>query len=145
MTSTSIQAQKGRAVLLKVASNTSPINYQTATGLRSTDVSVNGNPVDITTKSSQGFRELFPGAGIEQVDISGSGIWDSSNPRLAVLQAAALAGGAIIDAQVVFGAGDSFVGEWSVDTFKRTGNHNDAEMFDVTLKSHGLVQYIPAT
>lgn len=145
MTSTSITAQKGRLFLLKVATGASPTNYKTAAGLRATDLTINGNPVDITTKNSNGWRELLPDAGVKQVDITGSGVYDSSNAALALCQAAALAGGSIIEAEVIAGAGDKFVGEWAVPTFKRTGNHNDAEMFDITLNSHGVITYVPAS
>lgn len=139
--STSITAQKGRSFLLQLASGGSPTTFTSATGLRTTGVAINGAPVDITTKSSAGWRELLPDGGVKSVDISASGIWDSGSTNLKTLMAAALAGGTLIEAQVVSGAGDKFIGTWAVPTFNRNAPHDNAETFDVTLQSHGPVYY----
>lgn len=139
--STSITAQKGRAFVLKVSNGASPTAFVTVTGLRASGVNINGNPVDITTKSSGGWRELLPDGGVKSVDFSGSGIWDSASTQLKALQAAALAGGSLIEAQIVSGAGDSFIGTFAVPTFTRNAPHDNAETFDVSLQSHGPVYY----
>lgn len=138
--SPSISAQKGRAFLLKVATGASPTAYVTASGLRATDLTINGNPVDITTKTSNGWRELLPDAGVQQVDITASGVWDSSSAVLQQVQAAAVAR-TLIEAEIISGAGDRFIGTWDVSQFKRAGTHNDAETFDITLQSSGPVIY----
>lgn len=144
MVTTSITAEKGRLFLLKVATLASPINYKTAGGLRTTSVAINGGPVDITNKGSAGWRELLPDAGVKTVDFTAGGVYDASNPQLIALEQAAIAGGAILPMEVVSAAGDRFVGEFAVATFNRSGNHNDAEMYEITLNSHGAVTYVPA-
>lgn len=138
---TSITAQKGRAFLLRVASGTSPTTFNNVTGLRATGITINGSPVDITTKSSAGWQEWLPDGGVKSVSMTGSGIYDSNNTYLAAVQAAALAGGDFVEAEIVSAAGDSYVGTWVVPTFTRNGPHDNAETFDVTLQSHGPVYY----
>lgn len=137
----SIQAQKGRVFLLGVAPNgVSPKVYTTVGGLRATGLSFNGNPVDITNKSSGGWRELLPDGGIKQMTFTGSGIFDASSVAFKELQAAAI-GTALIEVQIESGSGEVFIITAAVSQFQRDGTHNDAETFSLTLESHGPVYY----
>lgn len=138
---TSITAVKGRVVLLQIASGASPTTFTDVTGLRTTGVQINDGAVDITTKSSAGWQEMLPDAGVKSVNISASGIWDSANANLLTVQAASLAGGSLIEARVKTTSGDSFTGTWSVGPFTRNAPHDNAETFDLTLRSHGPVYY----
>ena len=52
-------AEKGSAFLLKIGDGESPPTYSTIAGLRTTQLSVNGEPVAITNKDSGGWRELL--------------------------------------------------------------------------------------
>lgn len=141
----SIAAQKGRNLLLKLGNGASPEVYTTIAGFRTNEVTINGNPVDITNKASAGWQELLPGAGVRSVDITGSGIFDAnSSGGMATLQNAALAGGSLEPMELVTDSGDKFTGYWAVVTLKRTGNHDNAETFDITLKSHGVIVFTPA-
>ena len=63
--------EKGSAFLLKVGNGGSPPTYQTVAGLRTTQLSVNGDPVNVTSKDSGGWRELLSGAGVRSVSASG--------------------------------------------------------------------------
>jgi predicted secreted protein len=137
---TSITAEKGRAFLLQAdTTGVSPTVYQTVTGLRATDLSINGNPVDITSKSSNGWRELLPDGGIEQVEITASGVYDGANNVAQPFLEKAALNRSFINAQVVFGNGVTFVGTWVVSPYKTGGTHNEAQTFDLTLMSHGPV------
>ena len=141
----SIEAQQGRAFLLKLGDGTSPETYTTITGMRATDMTINGAPVDITNKSSEGWQELLPGAGVRSCDISASGIYDANVAEaLATIAQAALDGGTVLPMQLISQAGDYFEGYWAVATFKRSGPYNDAETFDLTLRSHGPITHTPA-
>jgi len=136
----SIQAEPGRLFLLKISDGTSPTTFQTVAGLRTNDVTINGNPVDISNKGSNGWQEMLPDGGIKSVDISGSGIFDASaTGPLRRVFLSALAGGTFLEAEVISGSGDKFTGTWSCSTFKRAGTHTEAETFDITMKSSGPV------
>lgn len=139
----SINAQPGRQFLLEIdLTGVSPTVYTAVAGMRLTDVTINGGPVDITNKGSGGWQEMLPAAGVRSANISGSGIFDANTaaPMQKLLQSA-LSGGTFIDACIVSGAGDKIFGTYAVDTFKRAGNYNEAETFEITLKSHGPVIY----
>ena len=66
-------AEKGSAFLLKVGNGATPVVYATVAGLRTTQLSVNGEMVAVTTKDSGGWRELLSGAGVRSVSVSGAG------------------------------------------------------------------------
>ena len=60
-------AEKGSAFLLKIGDGESPVGYTTIAGLRTTQMTVNGEPVAITSKDSGGWRQLLSGAGVRSV------------------------------------------------------------------------------
>ena len=68
-------AEKGSAFLLKIGDGATPPVYATVAGLRTTQMSVNGEIVNITSKDSGGWRELLSGAGTRSVSVSGNGIF----------------------------------------------------------------------
>jgi TP901-1 family phage major tail protein len=66
-------AEKGSAFLLKVGDGGSPPAYATIGGMRTTQLSVNGEAVNVTSKDSGGWRELLSGAGVRSVSVAASG------------------------------------------------------------------------
>ena len=72
-------AQKGAAFLLKTGDGGSPPTYETVAGLRTTQMTINGDTVVVTHKESGGWRELLSGAGTRSVSVSAAGY--SSAPR----------------------------------------------------------------
>lgn len=142
--SPSISAQKGRLFKIKVASGASPTVYTEMTGVRATSIAFNGNPVDITTKTSGGWRELLPGAAVTSVDVSVSGIYDSAGTILKQAINACIGSNTdpvYLEAEVESAAGDRYIGTWCVANATRSGAHDNAEMFDFTLQSTGPVIY----
>ena len=55
--------EKGSAFLLKVGDGGSPVAWQTVAGMRTTQMSVSGEAVAITSKDSGGWRECCPALG----------------------------------------------------------------------------------
>ena len=51
--------ENGSDFLLKVGDGEAPPTYRTVAGLRTTQLSVNGEAVNVTTKDSGGWRELL--------------------------------------------------------------------------------------
>ena len=68
-------AQKGSAFLLKIGDGATPPVYQTVAGLRTTQMSINGDTVVVTHKQSGGWRDLLSGAGTRSVSVSAAGIF----------------------------------------------------------------------
>jgi TP901-1 family phage major tail protein len=65
-------AQKGKDVLIKLDDGGT---YTTIGGLRSSSITLSDEAVDITNKSSSGYRTLLAGAGVNSIAISGSGVF----------------------------------------------------------------------
>ena len=70
-------AERGSAFLLKLGGG-SPVIYVTVAGLKTTQLTINGDAVAITNKDSGGWRELLSGAGVRSVSVAASGIFTGS-------------------------------------------------------------------
>ena len=133
-------AQKGSAFLLKVADGATPPAYATVAGLRTTQMSINGDTVVVTSKDSGGWRELLSGAGVRSVSVSASGIFIGSAAEAAI-RAHALAG-AIADYELSFEGGEKLRGQFLVQRLDYSGDFNGERNYAVVLESSGAV--VPA-
>ena len=57
-------AERGSAFLLKIGDGAATPTFATVAGLKTTQLSINGDAVAITNKGSGGWRELLSGAGV---------------------------------------------------------------------------------
>ena len=130
-------AQKGSAFLLKVGDGASPPAYRTVAGLRTTQMSINGDTVVVTHKESGGWRELLSGAGVRSVSVSASGIFLGSAAE-ASIRANALAG--LVDAyELSFEDGEKLRGKFLVQRLDYAGDFNGERNYSVVLESSGAV------
>lgn len=105
--------ENGSAFLLKVGNGAAPPSYQTVAGLRTTQLSVNGEAVNVTTKDSGGWRALLSGAGVRSVSVSAAGIFTGSAAEVRV-RGHALAG-TIDDYELSFESGERLRGRFLVN------------------------------
>ena len=130
-------AQKGSAFLLKIGDGASPPAYRTVAGLRTTQMSINGDTVVVTHKDSGGWRELLSGAGVRSVSVSASGIFLGSEAETAI-RANALAG--LVDAyELSFEDGEKLRGKFLVQRLDYAGDFNGERNYAVVLESSGAV------
>ena len=85
-------AERGSAFLLKIGSGGATPTYATVAGLKTTQLSINGDAVAITNKDSGGWRDLLSGAGVRSVSVAASGIFTGSAAETQV-RGLALGGG----------------------------------------------------
>lgn len=130
-------AQKGAAFLLKIGDGGSPVAYETVAGLRTTQMTVNGDTVVVTHKESGGWRELLSGAGTRSVSVSASGIFLGSDAESAV-RAHALAG-TLDDYELSFEDGAKMRGSFLVQRLDYAGDFNGERTYSVQLESSGAV------
>jgi TP901-1 family phage major tail protein len=130
-------AEKGSAFLLKVGDGAEPPAYATVAGLRTTQMSVNGEPVNVTSKDSGGWRELLSGAGVRSVSVAGSGIFTGSAAE-ARLKSNAL-GGVIDDYELSFESGERMRGRFLVSRLDYSGDYNGERNYSLSLESSGPV------
>ena len=129
--------EKGSAFLLKVGNGGSPVAYATVAGLRTTQLSVNGEAVAITHKDSGGWRELLSGAGVRSVSVSAAGVFTGSAAETRI-KGNALAG-TIDDYRLSFEGGDSMTGRFLVTRLDYAGDFNGERSYTLSLESSGAV------
>ena len=130
-------AEKGSAFLLKVGNGAAPPVYATVAGMRTTQLSVNGEAVVITSKDSGGWRELLSGAGVRSVSVSGAGVFTGSAAETR-LKANALAG-VLDDYELSFESGERMRGRFLVARLDYAGDFNGERNYAVSLESSGQV------
>ena len=133
-------AQKGSAFLLKIGDGAQPPAYQTVAGLRTTQMSINGDTVVVTHKDSGGWRELLSGAGTRSVSVGAAGIFLGSAAEAAI-RAHALAG-TIDQYELSFEDGEKLRGQFLVQRLDYAGDFNGERNYVVQLESSGPV--VPA-
>jgi TP901-1 family phage major tail protein len=133
-------AEKGSAFLLKVGNGAQPPVFATVAGMRTTQMSVNGEAVNVTHKDSGGWRELLSGAGVRSVSVAASGIFTGSAAETRI-KSNALAG-LIDDYELSFESGERLRGRFLVTRLDYSGDYNGERNYVLSLESSGAV--VPA-
>ena len=130
-------AEKGSAFLLKIGNGGNPPLFTTVAGMRTTQMSVNGEAVNVTSKDSGGWRELLSGAGVRSVSVAGSGIFTGSAAEVRVKSNAL--GGMIDDYELSFESGERMKGRFLVTRLDYSGDYNGERNYTLSLESSGPV------
>ena len=129
--------EKGSAFLLKVGDGATPPAFATVAGLRTTQLSVNGEAVVVTSKDSGGWRQLLSGAGVRSVSVSGAGVFTGSAAEVR-LRNNVLAG-TIDDYRLTFESGETMTGRFLVTRLDYAGDYNGERNYTLALESSGPV------
>jgi len=129
-------AQKGRLFTISVGDGTSPGNFTVVAGVQTVGLTINNDPVDITTQDEAPWRELLGDTGMRSMSISGSGIFKDDMSGINVLEDLANSG-EIYDFQLDFANLDQYQGRMLVASFEYSGGHVEAQTFSITLESAG--------
>ena len=130
-------AQTGAAFLLKIGDAAQPPAYRTVAGLRTTQMSISGDTVVVTSKDSAGWRELLSGAGVRSVSVSAAGIFTGSDAEVR-LRGHALSG-TIDDYELSFESGERMRGRFLVTRLDYAGDYNGERNYTLNLESSGAV------
>lgn len=126
--------EKGSAFLLKIGGES---GWQTVAGMRTTQMSVNGDAVAITHKGSGGWRELLSGAGVRSVSVAAAGVFTGSAAE-ARIKANALTG-TLDDYRLTFEGGETMTGKFLVVRLDYAGDFNGERSYSLSLESSGAV------
>ena len=129
--------EKGSAFLLKVGDGAAQPQFATVAGLRTTQLSINGEAVVVTSKDSGGWRQLLSGAGVRHVSVSGAGVFTGSAAEMR-LKASALSG-VIDDYRLTFEGGEMMTGRFLLTRLDYAGDFNGERSYTVSLESSGPV------
>ena len=130
-------AERGSAFLLKIGDGGVTPAYATVAGLKTTQLSINGDPVVITNKGSGGWRELLSGAGVRSVSVAASGIFTGSSAEVKVRGLAL--GGGLEDYELSFESGERMRGRFLVTRLEYAGDFNGERNYTIALESSGEV------
>lgn len=130
-------AEKGSAFLLKVGDGGDPPVYSTVAGMRTTQLSINGEPVVVTNKDSGGWRELLGGAGVRSVSVSGAGIFTGSVAETRLKNNAL--SGSLDDYELSFESGERMQGRFLIARLDYAGDFNGERNYTLALESSGEV------
>jgi TP901-1 family phage major tail protein len=131
-------AERGSAFLLKIGDGGSPPGFVTVAGLKTTQLSINGDAVAITNKGSGGWRELLSGAGVRSVSVAASGIFTGSSAEAQVRSLALT--GALQEYQLSFESGERMQGQFLVTRLEYAGDFNGERNYTLALESSGEVE-----
>ena len=126
-------AEKGSAFLLKIGDGGDPVVYQTVAGLRTTQMSINGEAVVVTSKDSGGWRDLLSGAGVRSVSVAGAGIFLGSAAETRIRGHALT--GTIDDYELSFESGERMQGRFLVVRLDYAGDFNGERSYTMALES----------
>ena len=129
--------EKGSAFLLKVGDGAATPAFATVAGLRTTQLSINGEMVAITHKGSGGWRELLGAAGERSVSVAGAGVFTGSAAE-GRLKASALSG-VLDDYRLSFEGGETMTGKFLVTRLDYAGDFNGERNYTLSLESSGAV------
>ncbi len=130
-------AEHGAAFLLKITDGSAIPNFQTVAGLRTTQMSIAGDMVVVTSKDSAGWRDLLSGAGARSISVSATGIFLASAAEIRV-RGNALTG--VLDTyQLSFESGDKLTGKFLVQRLEYAGDFNGERNYTMQLESSGVV------
>lgn len=127
-----MSAQKGLSMLLRLGTVASPT---TVAGLQVTTLTINNEMVDVTTKSSSGWRTLLSQAGVQSVSLTANGTAES-DAGFETLQGYAQAN-SINTMNMIYGDGDTIEGAFQVTKFEISGAYNKEQTFTISLESSG--------
>jgi len=133
-------AQTGAAFLLKISDGAATPTYRTIAGLRTTQMSISGDAVVVTSKDSGGWRDLLAGAGVRQVSVSAAGIFLGSAAENQIRDNALT--GQIADYELSFEDGAKMRGKFLVQRLDYSGDFNGERNYTLSLESSGAV--VPA-
>lgn len=132
-------AFRGREAALYLGDGGSPETFTKFAGARTTAMTLNNEPVDITNIDSGGFRELLPDAGVQSMDVRIDGVVNDAAVYIEVQTQAK--DRTVKRYQFRSGNGDIWEADMVIQSLERTGAFNDAETFAISLQSTGPISF----
>lgn len=111
----------------------------TVAGLTTNSITINNEPVDVTTKDDEGWRRLLEGVAFKSVSMSAAGRWQTAAGKSALVTE--IIAGTFGHYQLVDEAGGKFEGSFLMSSLEDTGAHDGVEEFTINLESTGGVAW----
>jgi len=128
-------ALKGRLILLGLGDGASPEVFSNVAGLRSKTITINNEPVDITTSDDAPWRALLDNTGLRSVSLSASGVFQDVASVNSMEDLAF--SGLLNNFELTFENGDVIDGAFLLTSFEYAGEHTAEQTYSVSLESSG--------
>lgn len=122
----------GRKVILEDESGEPIAN------LRTKELSVDREPIDVTDDDSSGWREILPEPGQVNINISISGVLANDTIRQAAISTNGLSARTL-----VYPDGGEITADFFLASYSETHEYNEASTFEGELQSSGTATYTP--
>lgn len=109
-------------------------------GVKEKTVSLGGDPIDITSDDSNGWREVLDEPSQQQVDLSVSGV-----TKTAAMRTAWFTGARMAEATVTYPDGGVLTGDFYLASYSDSGANDGAITFEAELQSSGVITFTPPT
>jgi len=133
-------AQRGRLMLLYTGTTIDSGNK--IAGLASTSFTMNNSVIDVSTKDTDGWRELLEDGSLKFFSIACDGIF-KSNATDELIRSYVF-NNTLNQFTFAFPNGDSLTSMFQITNYQRKGEKEGAETFSMTLESTGVPIYTPA-
>jgi TP901-1 family phage major tail protein len=111
-------------------------------GLRTTNFTMNNQVIDVSTKDTNGWRELLEDGNVKFFSISGDGIFkDSASDE--TIRGYVFAN-TLNTFTFIFPNGDTIEGTFQITNYQRKGDYEGAETYSMTLESSGIPTFTAA-
>jgi TP901-1 family phage major tail protein len=132
----------GKDLLLQMGNGASPEVFTTIGAMKSNSLTINNEKVDVTTKDDMAWQALLA-CGVRSMAVTASGPISSDVVQKALELAANTS--PIKNFKIVTGRLDVYQGSFLIGSFARSGEHNGAEQWTLSLDSAGAIAYTPPT
>jgi len=131
--------QNGKDLLIKL-DVTGAGQFETVAGLRATRISLNAEPVDVTSlESPGGWRELLAGAGVKSASITGSGVFRDAQTDARARQV--FFAGEMPAFQVIVPDFGRIQGAFQITALDYAGTYDGEATYELTLASAGQLTF----
>lgn len=132
-------AASGRDLILQIDTGS---GYVAIAGVRSKSISINNDPVDITSDDDDGWRKLLPEPGQRGIDLSVSGV--TKDQILCAEIMAATSSITLQNLKIIYPDGSNYLGSYCLSGFSNTAEYNGAVVFDASFQSANLTGNLEA-
>jgi TP901-1 family phage major tail protein len=133
-------ATRGRLMLLYIGSTVDPANL--LGGLKSTTFTMNNSVIDVSTKDTEGWRELLEDGSLKFFSIACDGIFKDSSSDETIR--GYVFNNSLNAFTFQFPNGDNVTGTFQITNYQRKGDVEGVETYSMTLESSGIPTFTAA-
>lgn len=138
--------QLGRAMLVKIGDGADPVVYSNLCGINSKSLTINRTSIDATTADCTtpgGALWTETLAGVQNVSLSGDGIFEDSTAELR-LNTIANDADNVDDFEIVIPDFGTYAGRFRIDSLEFSGDTEGSLTFSASMSSTGAITFTAA-